>query len=53
VKDITSWSRELNYENWRRTVEMANQWRRMLDVPEVNYPYPGDPRDGLSLNVQA
>jgi hypothetical protein len=51
VKDIDSWSKEQNYLNWQRSVEMANQWRRMLDVPEVDYPYPGDPRSGLSLNA--
>jgi len=51
LKEIESWSREQNYLNWRQAVEMANNWRRMLDVPEVNYEYPGDPRDGLSLNA--
>jgi hypothetical protein len=34
--------------NWELAVQMANNWRRMLDVPEVNYPYPGSPRDPLS-----
>jgi hypothetical protein len=51
VKDIKAWSREQNYLNWRLAADMANQWRRMLEVPEVDYPYPGDPRDGLSLNA--
>ena len=34
--------------NWELAVQLANNWRRMLDVPEVNYPYPGSPRDRLS-----
>lgn len=51
MKDIDSWSREQNYLDWKRAVDMANQWRRMLNVEEVNYPYPGDPREGLSLNA--
>jgi hypothetical protein len=51
VKDIKSWSREQNYLNWERAVDMANTWRRMLEVPEMAYKYPGDPRDGLSLNA--
>ena len=33
--------------NWELAVQMANNWRRMLKVPEVNYPYPGSPRDPL------
>lgn len=24
--------------NWELAVQMANNWRRMLKVPEVNYP---------------
>ena len=35
--------------NWELAVQMANNWRRMLDVPEVNYPYPGSPRDPLRM----
>jgi hypothetical protein len=35
--------------NWELAVQMANNWRRMLDVPEVNYPYPGSPRDRLPM----
>jgi hypothetical protein len=27
--------------NWQLAVNLANAWRRMLEVPEVNYPYPG------------
>jgi len=51
VKNIDSWSREQEYLSWKRAVDMANQWRRMLNVSEVDYPYPGDPREGLSLNA--
>jgi hypothetical protein len=43
VKDIDSWSKEQSYLNWQRAVQMANQWRRMLGMKEVSYPYPGDP----------
>jgi hypothetical protein len=34
--------------NWELAVQMANNWRRMLDKPVVKYPYPGSPRDLLS-----
>ncbi len=27
--------------NWTLAVELANTWRKMMDVPSVNYPYPG------------
>lgn len=33
--------------NWRLAVNMANHWRRMMGVDEVNYPYPGSPDKGL------
>lgn len=29
-------------ENWQIAVDLANTWRRMLNVEPVNYPYPGD-----------
>ena len=51
MDDITRWSKEQNALSWQRAVSMANHWRRMMDIPEVNYPYPGDPREGLSLNA--
>lgn len=33
--------------NWELAVQMANNWRRMLGEPEVNYPYPGSSRGPL------
>ena len=51
MQDITSWSKEQEYLNWKRAVQMANQWRRTLGVQQVDYPYPGDPREGLSINA--
>lgn len=51
MRDIESWSKEQGYLNWKRAVEMANQWRRTLGVPQVDYPYPGDPRERLSINA--
>jgi hypothetical protein len=51
MKDIESWSKDQNRLNWSLAVQMANNWRRMMGVKEVNYPYPGDPREGLSLNA--
>ena len=41
--------RKQELANWELAVRMANNWRRMLDVPEVNYPYPGSPRDPLRM----
>jgi hypothetical protein len=35
--------------NWELAVQMANNWRRMLNVAEVKYPYPGSPRDRLPM----
>ena len=35
--------------NWDLAVQMANNWRRMMGVKEFNYPYPGSPREPLSL----
>ena len=37
--------------NWRLAVNIANNWRRMMCVPEVNYPYPGSPDKKLSINA--
>lgn len=51
MNDIQSWSRQQNQINWQLAVDLANRWRRSLGVREVNYPYPGDPREGLSLNA--
>jgi hypothetical protein len=51
MEDIRSWSKQQNYLDWQRTVEMANQWRRMMNIPEVAYPYPGDPRERISVNA--
>lgn len=51
MKDIESWSQDQNRINWQLAVDMANNWRRMMGVKEVSYPYPGDPRKGLSLNA--
>lgn len=51
MKDIESWSKDQNRVNWSLAVQMANHWRRMMGVKEVSYPYPGDPREGLSLNA--
>lgn len=36
-------------QNWRLAVDLANTWRKMLGVPTVNYPYPGDPDAGLRI----
>jgi hypothetical protein len=36
-------------QNWRLAVDLANTWRKMLKVPTVNYPYPGDPSTGLRI----
>ena len=49
MKDMESWSKDQNKINWELAVNLANNWRRMMGVKEVNYPYPGDPRQGLSL----
>lgn len=49
MKDMESWSKDQNKINWELAVNLANNWRRMMGVREVNYPYPGDPRQGLSL----
>ena len=51
MKDIKSWSKDQNQVNWELAVQMANHWRRMMGVKEVNYPYPGDPSQRLSLNA--
>jgi hypothetical protein len=29
-------------QNWRIAVDLANTWRKIMDVPAVDYPYPGD-----------
>jgi hypothetical protein len=49
MKNMESWSKDQNKINWEIAVNLANNWRRMMGVKEVNYPYPGDPREGLSL----
>jgi hypothetical protein len=49
MKDMESWSKDQNKINWELAVNLANNWRRMMGVKEVSYPYPGDPREGLSL----
>jgi hypothetical protein len=49
MKNMESWSKDQNKINWELAVNLANNWRRMMGVKEVNYPYPGDPREGLSL----
>jgi hypothetical protein len=36
-------------QNWRLAVDLANTWRKMLKVPTVNYPYPGDPSTELRI----
>ena len=51
MEDIESWSKDQDRLNWERAVQMANHWRRMMGVKEVNYPYLGNPREGLSLNA--
>ena len=37
--------------NWQLAVNLANNWRRMLGVPEVRYPYPGRPDRPLDINA--
>jgi len=49
MKNMESWSKDQNKINWELAVNLANNWRRMMGVKEVSYPYPGDPREGLSL----
>jgi hypothetical protein len=49
MKNMESWSKDQNKINWELAVNLANNWRRMMGIKEVNYPYPGDPREGLSL----
>lgn len=46
MKDIESWSKDQNRLNWSLAVQMANNWRRMMGVKEVNYPYPEIPGKG-------
>ena len=43
--------RQQDNNNWRLAVNIANNWRRMMDVPEVNYPYPGSPDKKLSSDA--
>jgi hypothetical protein len=43
--------RQQDNNNWRLAVNIANNWRRMMGVPEVNYPYPGSPDKKLSINA--
>lgn len=38
-------------QNWRLAVDLANTWRKMLNVPTVNYPYPGEPIPKSRINV--
>jgi len=44
-------NRKQNNINWRLAVNIANNWRRMMGVPEVNYPYPGSPDKKLTINA--
>jgi hypothetical protein len=37
--------------NWQLALQSANAWRRMMGVPEVNYPYPGSPDKPLSIDA--
>lgn len=37
--------------SWQLAVKAANNWRRMMGVPEVNYSYPGNPDKPLSINA--
>ena len=34
--------------NWRLAVNLANNWREMMGIAKVNYPYPGSPDKGLN-----
>ena len=43
--------RQQDNTNWRLAVNIANNWRRMMSVPEVNYPYPGLPDKKLSIDA--
>ena len=38
-------------QNWRLAVDLANTWRKMLNVPTVNYPYPGEPTSKSRIDV--
>ena len=41
--------RQQDNTNWRLAVNIAYNWRRMMGVPEVNYPYPGEPDKDLNI----
>lgn len=43
------YGRPQELRNWRLAVDLANNWRRMMGVEAVNYPYSGDPRDRIKL----
>jgi len=35
--------------NWRLAVNLANNWREMMGIAKVNYPYPGSPDKRLNF----
>ena len=43
--------RQQDQVNWQLAVNIANNWRRMMDQPEVKYPYPGRPDKPLSIDA--
>ena len=43
--------RQQDQVNWQLAVDLANNWRRMMNQPEVKYPYPGRPDEPLSINA--
>ena len=44
-------NRQQDQVNWQLAVNLANNWRRMMGIPEVDYPYPGSPDKKLSINA--
>lgn len=43
--------RQQDQVNWQLAVNIANNWRRMMNQPEVKYPYPGRPDEPLSIDA--
>jgi hypothetical protein len=44
-------NRQQDQVNWQLAVDLANNWRRMMNQPEVKYPYPGRLDEPLSINA--
>lgn len=44
-------NRQQDQVNWQLAVNLANNWRKMMNELEVKYPYPGRPDEPLSINA--